>query len=228
MSVESPVNDISPVVVVLFAAMVGIEGVFAAAEAGMIGGRMGIGWRVSAIEDYGVFGSLVQLMWERGEWPLEHLIRFVSYPFLHANFTHMIFAAAIMLALGKYVGDRFRWWAVLAVFFAASICGAFVWALTKTDAGLLIGGYPGAYGLIGAFSYILWVQLRSVGQPQIRAFQLIGFLMMIRLVLGLLFGSDGVWIAELSGFVVGFALSFIVSPGGFVRLRAFIRGAGPT
>jgi NhaP-type Na+/H+ and K+/H+ antiporter len=52
--------------------------------------------------------------------------------------------------------------------------------------------------------------------------------MMIRLVLGLLFGSDGVWIAELTGFVVGFALSFIVSPGGFVRLRAFIRGAGPT
>jgi hypothetical protein len=114
------------------------------------------------------------------------------------------------------------------VFFAASICGALVWGLTKADAGLLIGGYPGAYGLIGAFSYILWVQLRSVGQPQIRAFQLIGFLMMIRLVLGLLFGSDGVWIAELSGFVVGFALSFIVSPGGFVRLRAFIRGAGQT
>ena len=114
------------------------------------------------------------------------------------------------------------------MFFAASICGAFVWALTKTDAGLLIGGYPGAYGLIGAFSYILWVQLRSVGQPQIRAFQLIGFLMMIRLVLGLLFGSDGVWIAELTGFVVGFSLSFIVSPGGFVRLRAFIRGAWPT
>ena len=225
---QSPVNDISPVVVVLFAAMVGVEALFAAAEAGLIGGRMGIGWRVSAIEDYGVFGSLVQIMWERGEWPLAHLLRFVSYPFLHGNFTHMIFAAAIMLALGKYVGDRFRWWAVLAVFFAASISGALVWGLVWSEAGVLIGAYPAAYGLIGAFTYILWVQLRVLGAPQIRAFQLIGFLLAIRLLLGLLFGSDGVWVAECVGFATGFGLSFLVSPGGFQRLRDAIRGARQT
>lgn len=228
MNPVSPVNDISPVVVVLFALMVGIEGVFAAAEAGMIGGRMGIGWRVAAIEDYGVFGQLIQLMWERGEWPLEHLMRFVTYPFLHGSFTHMIFAAAITLALGKYVGDRFRWWAVLLVFFCASIAGALAWGMLKPDGGVLMGAYPAAYGLIGAFTYILWLQLRSLGEPQVRAFQLIGFLMAIRLVLGLLFGSDGVWIAEIVGFATGFAVSFLVSPGGFARLREAIRGAGQT
>ncbi|MCV2894052.1 rhomboid family intramembrane serine protease [Lentibacter sp. XHP0401] len=225
---QSPVNDISPVVVVLFAVMVLVEGVFAAAEAGLVGGRMGIGWRVAMIEDYGVFGSLVRWMWERGEWPLEHLLRFVTYPFLHGSFVHMIFAAAIMLALGKYVGDRFRWWAVLVVFFSASILGALAWGLLKTEAGMLIGGYPAAYGLIGAFTYILWLQLRSLGEPQLRAFQLIGFLMVIRLIFGLLFGSDGVWIAEIVGFATGFGVSFLVSPGGFARLREAIRGAGQT
>lgn len=226
MRTQSPVNDISPVVVGLFGLMLALEGVFAAAEAGLVGGRLGIGWRVAAIEDYGVFGSLVQLMWERGAWPPEHLLRFVTYPFLHASFTHMIFAAAIMLALGKYVGDRFPWWAVLVVFFSASILGALAWGLLKADAGVLIGGYPAAYGLIGAFTYILWVQLRVLGEPQLRAFQLIGFLMLIRLVLGLLFGSDGVWIAEIVGFATGFLVSFLVSPGGFHRLRMAIRGAG--
>jgi hypothetical protein len=93
---------------------------------------------------------------------------------------------------------------------------------------VLIGAYPAAYGLIGAFTYILWVQLRVLGAPQIRAFQLIGFLLAIRLLLGLLFGSDGVWVAECVGFATGFGLSFLVSPGGFQRLRDAIRGARQT
>jgi membrane associated rhomboid family serine protease len=223
---QSPVNDISPVVVALVALMVIVEGVFAAAQAGLLGGRLGIGWRVAAIEDYAVFGSLLKLMWEQSSWPPEQLMRLLSYPFVHGSFTHMIFAAAITLALGKYVGDRFRPWAVLAVFFAASVAGALAWGLLVREAGVLLGAYPAAYGLIGAFSYILWVQLRALGEPQLRAFQLIGVLLAIRLVLGLLFGSDGAWVAELVGFCAGFLVSFLVSPGGFARLRATIRGAG--
>lgn len=212
MSGQRAVNDISPVVVLLCGVMVLAELIFALAEAGVVGGRLGIGWRVAAIEDYGVSGQLVSFMWESNIWPAEHLIRFVSYPFLHSSFMHMLFPAALLLALGKFVGDRFAWWAVAMVFVVSSVTGALAWALLGGQQGWLIGGFPPAYGMIGAFTYVLWLQLRSAGENQLRAFQLIGLLLAIRLVLGLLFGSDGMWIAEIAGFLSGFAVSFLVSP----------------
>ncbi len=227
---QSPkaVNNIAPVVVVLCAIMVLVEGVFALAEAGLIGGRMGIGWRVAAIEDFGLPRELVDWMLERGEFSVDYLKRFVTYPFLHADVMHMLFPAALLLALGKFVGDRFSWWAVLIVFIFSSAVGGIAWGLLAQTGGWLIGAFPPAYGMIGAFTFILWLQMRSMGENQLRAFQLIGVLMLIRLILGLLFGSDGLWIAELAGFVGGFAVSFLVSPGGFARVREVIRGAGRT
>jgi membrane associated rhomboid family serine protease len=57
----------------------------------------------------------------------------------------------------------------------------------------------------------------------LRAFTLIAFLMGIQLVFGILFGGSPDWIADLAGFVFGFALSFAVSPGGFARLREKLR-----
>jgi hypothetical protein len=47
--------------------------------------------------------------------------------------------------------------------------------------------------------------------------------MAIRLVFGLLFGSDGTWLADLVGFGVGFGLSILLVPGGLARLRQRLR-----
>lgn len=220
---ERAVNEMSPVVIGLFAVIVLVELVFTLAAEGVIGGREGIGWRVAAVQDYGLSGGLVTWMFETGRFELEHLLRFVTYPFLHGDFIHMVIAAAILLAMGKFVGDRFRGLAVLVLFFGCSALGGLVWGAMPQNKGWLIGAYPAAYGLIGAFTYILWVNLRAMGERQIKAFQMIGFLMLIQLIYGLIFGNDGRWIAELTGFATGFLLSFVLSPGGVARLREMMR-----
>ncbi len=219
----SPVGQVAPVVVLLFCAIVAVELVFTLAAQGVIGGKTGIGWRLAAVQDWGLPGPLVSWMWENGRWPASELVRLVSYPFVHGNFTQAVFAGAIALALGKFVGDIFSAVSVLVVFFAASIVGGLVWGLLSGDKSYLIGAYPGAYGLIGAFSYILWLRSGQTGESQLKAFQLIGMLLAIQLVLGVFFGIGTTWIAELSGFATGFAVSFLVSPGGFARLRARIQ-----
>lgn len=223
MSNQSPVGNVAPVVVLLFCAIVAVELVFTLAAQGIIGGKTGIGWRLGAVQDWGLPGQLVSWMWENGRWPTSELVRFLTYPFVHGGFSQMLFAGVITLALGKYVGDSFRALAVLAVFFSASIVGGLAWGLLSGDKSYLIGAYPGAYGLIGAFSYILWLRLGQMGESQIKAFQLIGVLLAIQLVLGLAFGMGTTWIAELAGFATGFLVSFLVSPGGFARLRARIQ-----
>lgn len=217
------VNPLPPVVIVLFALIVGVELLFILGTQGLIGGPRAIGWRLGAIQSYAFSAEIFQWMLANNRWPLEQISRFVTYPFLHGNFTHAVFAGAMVLALGKFVGEVFRGWAILAVYFGASIGGALVFGLLTASKVPLIGSFPGVYGLIGAFTYLLWLRLGQEGGPQLRAFTLIAFLMGIQLVFGILFGGSLDWIADLSGFVFGFGLSFVVSPGGFARLRGKLR-----
>jgi membrane associated rhomboid family serine protease len=134
-----------------------------------------------------------------------------------------VFAIVFILALGKMVGEIFRAWAVLAVFFGSSIFGAIMYTVLVPNPIPLVGAFPGAYGLIGAYSFLLWVTLGARGLNQAGAFTLIGFLMGLQLLFGALFGGSPDWVAELFGFVAGFALSFVVSPGGWSRLMAKMR-----
>ncbi len=219
----SPVNPLPPVIVALAGAMFLIELAFNLGARGLIGGPQAVGWRIAMMQEYAPSGLLIDRMIEAGRYPPEILLRFVTYPFLHVNFTHMLFAVVILLAMGKFVGEVFRWWALLLVFFASAIVGAVVYGLFVDSRVALVGAYPGDYGLIGAFTFLLWVNLAAQGANKYRAFTLIGFLLFIKLVFGLLFGGGQDWIADLAGFATGFGLSFVVSPGGFSRALAQIR-----
>ena len=219
----SPVNPLPPVVVALFLALVLVEAVFMLGARGIIGGPGAIGWRASAMQDYGFSPAVFQWMLESGQFPLDHLKRFVSYPFVHGTFTHALFAGVILLAMGKFVGEVFRQWAVLVVFFGSAIGAAVIYGLVPAERPLLIGAFPGVYGLIGGFTYLMWLRLGELGANQLRAFSLIGVLMAIQLLFAVLFGGDGTWIADVAGFAFGFLISFVVSPGGWLKIRLWLQ-----
>lgn len=218
-----PLNPLPPVVWALALPIIAMEIVVGLAGAGILGGAAGAGWRLQALERFVFSPPLMAAMIEAGEYPLRHLMRLVTYPFVHGATTHAVFAVVILLALGKMVGEVFRWWAVLAVFFGAAIAGALAFMLVPGNEAPLYGGYPPVYGLIGGFTFLLWVNLAAVGANKFRAFSLIGFLLGIQLVFGLLFGGGYEWVADVAGFAAGFLLSFVVSPGGWARVLAKMR-----
>ncbi|WP_412555457.1 rhomboid family intramembrane serine protease [Shimia sp. MIT1388] len=220
---QSPVNPLPPVITALFLFLLGVEALFSLGARGIIGGDAAAGWRLAAQYDYGFFGEIFNIMRETGHWPPEHLIRFVSYLFVHHNFTHALFGGVLLLAMGKMVGEVFTGWATLAVFILSGAVGALGYAVILNSPVPLLGAFPGVYGMIGAFTFLLWVSLGAVGAPQARAFSLIGMLMAIRLVFSLIFGGTPVWLADLLGFCTGFALSFLFVPGGWQRIREKIR-----
>jgi membrane associated rhomboid family serine protease len=219
----APLNPLPMVVWVLALPIIAMEVVLSLAARGLLGGAEGIGWRLQAMERFAFSPDLMRVMIETGQYAPHHLMRLVSYPLVHLNLTHALFVVVFLLALGKMVGEVFRWWAVLAVFFGAGLAGAAAYTALPMIHAPLIGGYPPVYGLIGAFTFLLWTNLGRTGANQYRAFSLIGFLMGIQLLFGLLFGGGWDWVAELSGFVAGFLLSFVVSPGGWARVREKIR-----
>ena len=105
-----------------------------------------------------------------------------------------------------------------------SVVAPTVALLPTAGFGLLVGGYPGVYGLLGAFTFLLWTRLGQENANRLRAFSLVGLLLAFQLVFGLLFGNAGyAWVAEIAGFVTGFALSFLLVPGGLADVRARIR-----
>ncbi|MEZ5797977.1 MAG: rhomboid family intramembrane serine protease [Paracoccaceae bacterium] len=145
---------------------------------------------------------------------------------VQGSFTAALFAVVLLLALGKMVGEVFRWWAVAVVFLGAAVVGAGVYTLVLQGNRVpLIGAYPAVYGLIGAFTFMIWVRQAATGGSQLRAFSLIGMLMGVQFVFGMLFGGGYYWVAELAGFAAGFLLSFVVSPGGWGRVVAKLRRA---
>ena len=220
----SPFNALPPVVVALAVAIFGVEVVFMLAKAGFLGTtRGGEDWRIMALQRFAFSGELFDWMRETGRWPPEHVMRFVTYPFVHAAFTQMIFVVVFVLALGKMVGEVLSQAAVLAIFFASAIVGALAYALLLDDPRPLVGGFPAAYGLIGGYTFILWVGYGAVGANQFRAFTLIGFLLGIQLVFGLFFTVGNAWVAEVAGFLTGLALSPLLVPGGFGRILARLR-----
>ncbi|QIE41420.1 rhomboid family intramembrane serine protease [Meridianimarinicoccus aquatilis] len=220
---QGPVNPLPKSVIALAVVIVGVELLFNLADRGILGGASGIGLRAGAIRDYGFYGDALKWMLANGQFPLDLLVRFVTYPLLHFSFTHALFVCVFVLAMGKMVGEALGDLAVVTIFFGSSIGGALVYGLLLNDQFPLVGGYPGVYGLIGGYTFLSWVQARLLQQSQVMAFRLIGMLLGVQLLFGLLFGSRNDWLADLSGFAVGFALCFLLVPGGWARLRDVLR-----
>lgn len=218
-----PLNPLPPVVWLLSLPIVAIELLFSAGRYGLIGGPGAIGWRTGAIEDFGFYNVLFDRLVATGDVSGNTLLRFVSYAFVNLSFTQTLFVVVFILALGKMVGEVFSAAAVLLIFFASAIIGAVAYGVLLNDAYPLVGGYPAVYGLIGAFTFLLWVNLAARGENRSSAFMLIGFLLGIQLLFRVLNGGDNTWVADIAGFVTGFLLSFVVSPGGWGRVRAWLR-----
>ncbi|WP_246849354.1 rhomboid family intramembrane serine protease [Rubellimicrobium arenae] len=220
---ERPVNPVPPVVVALFLVIMGIEAALSLGGTGMVGGPAAVGWRVALIDRFAFSPAVFDYVVEGGRREAGFLIRFVSYAFVHGSVTHALFAGALLLALGKFVGEGMGQLAALAVFLLSTVGGAVAFGALLDGLVPLFGCYPGVYGLIGAFTYLLWLRLGLAGENRLRAFRLIGTLLAFQLLFGMLFGANPIWVADVGGFVVGLAVATILAPGGWAALRARLR-----
>ena len=138
----SPFNALPASVWLLFGALATVEGIFSLGEAGIIGGPAAVGWRLAAINAYGFSGAAFDFMVENGRLLPEHMLRVLTYSFVHGSFTSTLFAGVILLAMGKMVGGVMGGWAVVLLFVLCGVAGALVFGLV-TDQSWLIGAFPG-------------------------------------------------------------------------------------
>lgn len=228
---ESPLNSVPAVVWLLALPIIASEAYFGLGRLGFLAGgtNAGAAARQIMVERTAFAPDFLIRAWERHSVQGAQLWRLLTYPFVHYSIAHALFVTVFLLALGNMVARAMRPGAVAALFAAAAVGGGAVYALA---AGLLpqfrfeplVGGYPAVYGLLGAFTFLLWTRLGQERANQLRAFSLIGTLLAFQFMFGMLFGGSGKsWVAEVAGFVIGFLLSFVLAPGGMGRLRRGIR-----
>lgn len=219
----SPVNPLPPVIVILALVIGGTEVMLQLGNAGFIGGPEAVGWRLELMRELGFFINVFDYMRETRTFDWNTLGRFITYPFVHYAAMHAGFAVVMILAIGKAVAEVFHTIAVLVLFFASTAIGAFVYGAIGATQAPLIGAYPAVYGLIGAYTWILWLRAGATGQNRLLAFRLIGILTALRLFYRVSFGGGNEWAADLSGFVTGFALAFVLAPDGRARIGSWVR-----
>ncbi|SLN51969.1 rhomboid family intramembrane serine protease [Pseudooctadecabacter jejudonensis] len=220
---ESPFNSVPPVPLILALVLAGIELTLSAAAMGYVGGAAGVGWRAQAFQDYAFAPSVWTQIFERGDWSLDMAGRLITYTFIHVNFTHALWAVVLLLALGKFVGEKFHPLNFILLFGVSSVGGAVVYGGLSWQNTALVGAYPGVYGLIGAYTYMMWLALERIGENQLKAFQLIGILLGIMLIYSMIFGSSPTWIAEVAGFLIGLFASPLLAPGGWAAFVTRMR-----
>lgn len=205
------VNNLPPTVILVFLPMVIAEGYFAGAEAGLWGQQ---GIRALAIQQFAYFPEVVQAALQRGAWGADVLWRFITFSFVNLGFLGTIFSGVMTLALGKYVAESLGEVTFVAVFFLSAIFGAVVYTAVPGQTYPLFGAYPAAFGLLGAFSFVLYTQAGGMLSQQMRAFQLLGVLLVLNWIYVLFFGAANTWIAELAAAILGFAIAALRVPGG--------------
>jgi membrane associated rhomboid family serine protease len=226
---ESLFHTLPPLIIALALLILGIEVVFQLAEVGMLGGAQGVGWRLTAIDQYGFSPNVLDRILVAGDYSFDMLIRFAAYPFINVHLTQVAFCAALTLALGKFTAEYYGSIKVAALYLLTAVVGALAYGLLYDGGYPLLGGFTPVYGLIGAYTYALWLRLGQAGENQLLAFRLIGFLLLIQLIFGVMSGflyqtpPPPTWIAELSGFFAGFGLSVLLAPGGWSKFVARMR-----
>ncbi|MBU3030422.1 rhomboid family intramembrane serine protease [Paracoccus marinaquae] len=225
---ESPLNPLPVAVWLLALPVIASEAVFGLGRLGLIGGAEGIGLRLSGLQMAAFAPEMLQRMWQVRAIDWDQLYRLLSYSFVQMSLTHALFVLAFTLALGNLVAREFRPWAVIALYLGSAIGGALVYTVAVSFLPgrpvPLMGGYPAVYGLVGAFTFLLWTRLAAANANRMRAFSLIGILLLFQLVFGLVFGNAGhEWIAEVAGFATGFGLSFLLVDGGVARVLRQVR-----
>jgi membrane associated rhomboid family serine protease len=221
----SPFNAVPPVVVLIALAMFVIECAVELGGAGYVGGPAAVGWRNELIERFGLMPLDFRInVIDARRLSFDNLAPIFAYPFVHASFVHMFFAAVFTLALGKFVGEIFSGLALTALWLAVTVLPGLFYVLVAPSNAALIGGMPAGYGLIGAFTFLLWQRARAMGTRPWVAFRLIGMLVAMQLAFGAIQGGPLVYAAtEFAGFASGFVLSFALSPGGWTHLVALLR-----
>lgn len=220
-----PFKPLPRSLLVLVGVIAAVELVLSAADAGLVADPT---LRARLFET-GAFWSGLLHGTQRPLFAVQPLTMFVSHALLHGSFLHMAMNMAVLLALGRFVADRYGGRMILPVFFIGAVAGGAAFGLLSQSLVPMVGASGAVFAFLGVWS--VWDLARhrsagvSAGPVWRRVLALIG--LNVALYIGL--GGMLAWEAHLGGFLAGIGCGFWLEgrqAAAAMRLRAAARRAG--
>lgn len=223
-----PNTPVPSILWILAAILAGIEIILSLADAGYVGDM----WLRSRAYCLGAFwpemgpGSVFSRLCSLGGGPLypgQQVLMFLSHAFLHGSLLHMVMNTTILLALGRFVGDRYGPRAILPVFMIGALAGGAVFGLLGSSSLPMVGASGAVFAFLGVWIAWDWRRHRAAGASPMPVARQVAVLVAINV--GMYVWLDGTlaWEAHLGGFVAGLALGWWLE--GRVARAALARAA---
>lgn len=181
----------------LFFFIAAIELVLTAADAGYLADpRCGCGCCARAPS-----GSL--LHGAQPLYPAQPVTMFVSHALLHGGFLHMAMNMAILLALGRFVGDRYGAGAILPIFFVGAVAGGAAFGLLSHSPVPMVGASGAVFAFLGVWTVWDFRRHRAAGVSASPVWRRVAVLV----------GINVVMYVGLGGTLAGRRISAAFSPG---------------
>ncbi len=167
-------------------------------------------WR-NLVYQYGAFWPGLLDNW-RANYPLQSVIMFLSYGFLHAGFWHFALNIMTLFSLGTPLATDLGQRRFLALYAAAIFGGALGYAMLGQGAQPMVGASGALFGLAAAFIRRDW-HARPKGQAIQGLLLPISGLIALNVLMYWAMGGRLAWQTHLGGFLAGWAAAAVLSKG---------------
>jgi len=144
-----------------------------------------------------------------GDTPLyaaQPVTMFVSHALLHGSLLHMAMNLTILLALGRFMADRYGPRVVLPVFLLTAIAGGAGFGLLTGDRLPMVGASGAVFGFPGVWIAWDWRRHRAAGTSTGPVVRRVLVLVFLNVALWLALSGGLAWQAHLGGFLAGLAV----------------------
>ena len=132
------VNPIPTSILLIFFGIILVEAFLIFGFGGPLGKTETTIERLTLVQNYGVPPNLATWMFETGNFSIDYVSRFIVYPFINLSGLSVVFAAVLLLALGKMVGEVFTSFSVILIWLLSTFFAAFFYSISATDEQVLV------------------------------------------------------------------------------------------
>lgn len=153
---------------------------------------------------------------------------FLSHALLHGGFAHMLMNMVMLLALGRFVSDRYGAGVVPPLFLAGAVAGGALYGLLSSDGAPMVGASGADFAFIGVWTVWDFRRHRAAGASAGPVWRRVAALVAINVVMYIWLDGMLAWQAHLGGFIAGCAYGAVLetrASAQALRLRAERRRA---
>ncbi len=189
----------------------GLEFLFFLGDSALFRTEGNISWRQRAIIDFGVWSNAVEFSLGQGGTRPADLVRFLAHPLIHRTTLDALLSGTFILVAFRVLEGTARDFTLVLTFVGSAVAGASCFFLISGSQYPLTGASAGYLGLFGFATAALVMMGAATGRSMDRIARTIIVIPLlflgIELVIGMLIGGTGRWVADLGGYLAGFLVA---------------------